>query len=59
VFEDIVPRLVKVAPTAPILVVTDPPEPLIDVARHLAGHEVIKIHWKPYNRVRVLVRYRK
>jgi L-lactate dehydrogenase len=38
VFEDIVPRLVKVAPTAPILVVTDPPEPLIDVARHLAGH---------------------
>ena len=30
VFEDIVPRLVKVAPTAPILVVTDPPEPLIE-----------------------------
>jgi L-lactate dehydrogenase len=39
VFEDIVPRLVKVAPTVPILVVTDPPEPLIDVARHLAGHD--------------------
>lgn len=39
VFEDIVPRLVKVAPTTPILVVTDPPEPLIDVARHLAGHD--------------------
>jgi L-lactate dehydrogenase len=39
VFEDIVPRIVKVAPQAPILVVTDPPEPLIDVARHLAGHD--------------------
>ena len=39
VYEDIVPRLVKVAPTAPILVVTDPPEPLIDIARHLAGHD--------------------
>jgi L-lactate dehydrogenase len=38
VFEDIVPRVVRVAPRAPILVVTDPPEPLIDVARHLAGH---------------------
>ena len=34
VFEDIVPRIVKVAPAAPILVVTDPPEPLIDVAGH-------------------------
>ncbi len=39
VYEDIVPKVVKVAPTAPILVVTDPPEPLIDVARHLAGHD--------------------
>jgi L-lactate dehydrogenase len=39
VFEDIVPRLVKVAPATPILVVTDPPEPLIDVTRHLAGHD--------------------
>src|SRR5580704_11982701 len=36
VYEDIVPKVVKAAPTAPILVVTDPPEPLIDVARHLA-----------------------
>jgi L-lactate dehydrogenase len=39
VYEDIVPRVVRVAPMAPILVVTDPPEPLIDVARHLAGHD--------------------
>jgi L-lactate dehydrogenase len=39
VYEDIVPKVVKVVPAAPILVVTDPPEPLIDVARHLAGHD--------------------
>lgn len=38
VFEDIVPRMVKAAPDAPILVLTDPPEPLIDVTRELAGH---------------------
>jgi hypothetical protein len=28
-----------VAPDAVILIVTDPPEPLIDVTRHLVGHE--------------------
>jgi L-lactate dehydrogenase len=39
VFEDIVPRLVKAAPGAVILVATDPPEPLVDITRHLAGHE--------------------
>jgi L-lactate dehydrogenase len=39
VFEDIVPRLVKAAPSAVILVATDPPEPLVDITRHLAGHE--------------------
>jgi L-lactate dehydrogenase len=39
VFEDIVPRLVKVAPDAVILVATNPPEPLVEVARHLAGHD--------------------
>lgn len=39
VFEDIVPRLVKAAPSAVILVTTDPPEPLIDVTRQLAGHD--------------------
>lgn len=39
VFEDIVPKLVKAAPRAVILVATDPPEPLVDVARRLAGHE--------------------
>jgi len=39
VFETIAPRLVKVAPDAVILIVTDPPEPLIDVTCHLVGHD--------------------
>ena len=38
VFETIAPRLVKAAPDAVILIVTDPPEPLIDVTCHLLGH---------------------
>jgi L-lactate dehydrogenase len=37
--EDIVPRLVRAAPESVILVATDPPEPLVDITRHLAGHE--------------------
>ncbi len=39
VFQDIVPKLVKAAPQAVIVVATDPPEPLVDVARQLAGHD--------------------
>ncbi|MFZ2082516.1 MAG: hypothetical protein WAV38_38835 [Xanthobacteraceae bacterium] len=39
VYRDIVPRIVAVAPQAVILVVTDPPDPLADLARPLAGHE--------------------
>jgi L-lactate dehydrogenase len=39
VFEDIVPRIVQAAPQAVILIATDPPEPLVDIARHLAGHD--------------------
>jgi L-lactate dehydrogenase len=39
VFEDIVPRLTRAAPEAVILVATDPPEPLVEVTRRLAGHE--------------------
>jgi L-lactate dehydrogenase len=39
VYRDIVPRIVAVAPQAVILVVTDPPDPLADFARRLAGHE--------------------
>jgi L-lactate dehydrogenase len=39
VYRDIVPRLVEAAPEAMILVVTDPPDPLADLARQLAGHD--------------------
>jgi len=39
VYQDIVPKLVKAAPQAVIVVATDPPEPLVDVARLLAGHD--------------------
>jgi L-lactate dehydrogenase len=39
VYRDIVPRIVAVAPQALILVVTDPPDPLADLARGYAGHE--------------------
>ncbi len=39
IYEDIVPRLVKAAPKAVILVATDPPEPLVEIARLLAGHD--------------------
>jgi L-lactate dehydrogenase len=39
VYQDIVPKLVKSAPLAVIVVATDPPEPLVDVARQLAGHD--------------------
>jgi len=38
VYREIVPQVVKVAPEAVILVVTDPPDPLADWARQLAGH---------------------
>ena len=39
IFADIVPKIVTAAPKAVILVATDPPEPLVEVARGLAGHE--------------------
>jgi L-lactate dehydrogenase len=39
VFAEIIPEMVKAAPNAPILVLTDPPDPLVDVARHYAGHD--------------------
>lgn len=38
VYRDIVPRIMDVAPHAVLLVVTDPPDPLADIARQLAGH---------------------
>src|SRR5260370_9145472 len=39
VYRDIVPKIVAIAPQALLLVVTDPPDPLADLARRLAGHE--------------------
>jgi L-lactate dehydrogenase len=37
IYRDIVPRIVRAAPDAVILVVTDPPDPLADVARACAA----------------------
>src|SRR4051794_25989079 len=39
VYRDVVPRIVAVAPEAVIVAVTDPPDPLADLARSLAGHD--------------------
>jgi L-lactate dehydrogenase len=39
VYREIVPRIVAAAPDAVIVAVTDPPDPLADVARDLAGHD--------------------
>ena len=38
IYRDMVPRIVAAAPEAVLLVVTDPPDPLADVTRALAGH---------------------
>jgi L-lactate dehydrogenase len=39
IYRELVPRTVRSAPQAVILVVTDPPDPLADIARACAGHE--------------------
>ena len=39
VYADVVPKLVAVAPEAVLMVVTDPPDPLADLTRRLAGHD--------------------
>jgi L-lactate dehydrogenase len=39
IYESLVPRIVASAPDAIILVVTDPPDPLADIARGLAHHD--------------------
>ena len=39
VYRDVVPRIVAAAPDAVIVAVTDPPDPLADLARTLAGHD--------------------
>jgi len=39
IYREIVPRLVGAAPDALLMVVTDPPDPLADLTRHLAKHD--------------------
>jgi L-lactate dehydrogenase len=39
VYADVVPRIVAAAPDAVLMVVTDPPDPLADLTRQLAGHD--------------------
>lgn len=39
VYRDIVPQVAAAAPGTVILVITDPPDPLADLARKLAGHD--------------------
>jgi L-lactate dehydrogenase len=39
IYKDVVPRIVQAAPDAVLLVVTDPPDPLADLARALARHD--------------------
>jgi L-lactate dehydrogenase len=39
IYREIVPRLVAAAPDALLMVVTDPPDPLADLTRHLAKHD--------------------
>ncbi|HEX2944228.1 MAG TPA: L-lactate dehydrogenase [Rhodopila sp.] len=41
VYRDIVPQIVRAAPDAVLLVVTDPPDPLADLTRSLAGHDAV------------------
>jgi L-lactate dehydrogenase len=39
IYREIVPQVVRAAPQAVLLVVTDPPDPLADIARDCAGHD--------------------
>lgn len=39
VYRDLVPRIVAAAPDALLLVITDPPDPLADVARRICRHD--------------------
>ena len=39
IYRDIVPKIVRAAPQAVLVAVTDPPDPLADVARHVASHD--------------------
>ena len=39
IYRDIVPQIVRAAPQAVLVAVTDPPDPLADIARETAGHD--------------------
>jgi L-lactate dehydrogenase len=39
IYRELVPHVVRAAPRAVILVITDPPDPLADIARTSAGHD--------------------
>jgi L-lactate dehydrogenase len=39
IYRDIVPQIVRAAPKAVLVAVTDPPDPLADIARGVAGHD--------------------
>ena len=39
VFQSVIPQVVRAAPDAVIMISTDPPDPLTDIARVLAGHD--------------------
>ena len=41
IYRDIGPRIVRAAPDAVLLAVTDPPDPLADLTRELAGHDAV------------------
>jgi L-lactate dehydrogenase len=39
IYQEIVPQILAAAPDAVLMVVTDPPDPLADLTRHLAKHD--------------------
>jgi L-lactate dehydrogenase len=41
IYRSIVPDVVRAAPRAVLLVVTDPPDPLADLTRDIAGHDAV------------------
>ena len=41
IYRQIIPQIVQAAPKAILVVVTDPPDPLADVAREVAGHSAV------------------
>jgi L-lactate dehydrogenase len=39
IYREIVPQIVRAAPKAGLVAVTDPPDPLADIARETSGHD--------------------